>query len=152
MVITTAAVPGRAAPVLVTATMVEGMAGGAVVVDMAADQGGNCELTEVGEVVDHSGVHIVGMANPPSGMPTHASFLYARNVANVLALMAPEGTLAPDWDDEIVTGMCVLREGAAVAPAAVELLGRHRDQGASVIQRLLQSTAAGGRPPASSST
>ena len=80
------------------------MAEGAVVVDMAADQGGNCELTKAGEVVEHNGVHIVGMANPPSGMPTHASFLFARNVANVLGLMGPDGTLAPDWDDEIVAG------------------------------------------------
>jgi NAD(P) transhydrogenase subunit alpha len=103
--------------------MVDGMSRGAVIVDMAADSGGNVALTEVGEVVDHHGVHIVGMANPPSGMPTHASFLYARNVANVLGLMAPEGTLAPDWDDEIVAGMCVLRAGQAVAPAAVEVLG-----------------------------
>ena len=123
VVITTAAVPGRQAPVLVTASMVDGMAEGAVIVDMAADQGGNCELTKVGEVVDHNGVHIVGMANPPSGMPTHASFLYARNVANVLGLMGPEGALTPDWDDEIVAGMCVLRDGKAMAPAAVELLG-----------------------------
>ena len=123
VVITTAAVPGRKAPVLLTASMVEGMAVGAVVVDMAADQGGNCELTRAGEVVVHQGVHVVGMANPPSGMPTHASFLFSRNVANVLALMGPEGTLAPDWDDEIVTGMCVLREGTPMAPAAVELLG-----------------------------
>jgi NAD(P) transhydrogenase subunit alpha len=123
VVITTAAVPGRKAPVLLTTSMVEGMAPGAVVVDMAADQGGNCELTKAGEVVDHNGVHIVGMTNPPAGMPTHASFLFARNVANVLALMGPEGSLAPDWDDEIVTGMCVLRDGAAMAPAAVELLG-----------------------------
>ncbi|HSZ36417.1 MAG TPA: Re/Si-specific NAD(P)(+) transhydrogenase subunit alpha [Acidimicrobiales bacterium] len=123
VVITTAAVPGRKAPVLVTTSMVEGMAPGAVVVDMAADQGGNCELTKAGEVVDHNGVHIVGMANPPAGMPTHASFLFARNVANVLALMGPEGSLTPDWDDEIVTGMCVLRDGAAMAPAAVEMLG-----------------------------
>ena len=123
VVITTAAVPGRKAPVLVTAQMVDGMAEGSVVVDMAADQGGNCELTRVGEVVDHEGVQIVGMANPPSGMPTHASFLYARNVANVLGLMGPEGTLAPDWDDEIVAGMCVLRDGKPMAPAAVELLG-----------------------------
>lgn len=123
VVITTAAVPGRKAPVLLTTSMVEGMAPGAIVVDMAADQGGNCELTKAGEVVDHSGVHIVGMTNPPSGMPTHASFLFARNVANVLALMGPEGSLAPDWDDEIVTGMCVLRDGTAMAPAAVELLG-----------------------------
>jgi len=123
VVITTAAVPGRKAPVLLTASMVEGMAEGAVVVDMAADQGGNCELTTAGEVVEHQGVHIVGMANPPSGMPTHASFLFARNVANVLGLMGPEGTLAPDWDDEIVAGMCVLREGTAMAPAAAALLG-----------------------------
>jgi H+-translocating NAD(P) transhydrogenase subunit alpha len=123
VVITTAAVPGRKAPILLTAAMVEGMARGAVVVDMAADQGGNCELTKAGEVLDHQGVQIVGMANPPSGMPTHASFLFARNVANVVGLMGPEGSLAPDWDDEIVTGMCVLREGAPVAPAAVEVLG-----------------------------
>jgi H+-translocating NAD(P) transhydrogenase subunit alpha len=123
VVITTAAVPGRKAPVLLTTSIVEGMAPGAVVVDMAADQGGNCELTKSGEVVDHNGVHIVGMANPPAGMPTHASFLFARNVANVLGLMGPEGSLVPDWDDEIVSGMCVLRDGAAMAPAAVELLG-----------------------------
>ena len=123
VVITTAAVPGRAAPVLLTAPMVEGMADGAVVVDMAADSGGNCELTKAGEVVEHGGVHIVGMANPPSGMPTHASFLYSRNVVNVLALMAPEGTLAPDWDDEIVAGMGVLRQGEPVSPGAVEVLG-----------------------------
>jgi NAD(P) transhydrogenase subunit alpha len=123
VVITTAAVPGRAAPILVTEEMVEGMSEGAVVVDMAADSGGNCALTKAGLVVDHHGVHIVGMANPPSGMPTHASFLYARNVANVLALMGADGTLAPDWNDEIVAGMCVLRDGKAVAPAAVEILG-----------------------------
>jgi len=123
VVITTAAVPGRAAPILVTEEMVDGMAEGAVVVDMAADSGGNCALTKAGEVVDHHGVHIVGMANPPSGMPTHASFLYARNVANVLGLMGAEGELAPDWDDEIVAGMCVLRDGKAVAPVAVEVLG-----------------------------
>jgi NAD(P) transhydrogenase subunit alpha len=109
--------------VLLTEAMVDGMAEGAVVVDMAADSGGNCELSQAGEVVNHHGVHIVGMANPPSGMPTHASFLYARNVANVLGLMGAEGTFAPDWDDEIVQGMCVLREGKAMAPAAVELLG-----------------------------
>jgi H+-translocating NAD(P) transhydrogenase subunit alpha len=123
VVITTAAVPGRAAPVLLTAEMVDGMSDGAVVVDMAADSGGNCELTRAGEVVEHHGVHVVGMANPPSGMPTHASFLYSRNVANVLGLIGAEGTLAPDWEDEIVKGMCVLRDGQAVAPAAVELLG-----------------------------
>ena len=123
VVITTAAVPGRIAPILVTEEMVDGMAAGAVVVDMAADSGGNCALTEAGEVVDHHGVHIVGMANPPSGMPTHASFLYARNVANVLGLMGADGELAPDWDDEIVSGMCVLRKGKAISAGAIEVLG-----------------------------
>jgi NAD(P) transhydrogenase subunit alpha len=123
VVITTAAVPGRTAPILVTEEMVDGMAAGAVVVDMAADSGGNCSLTQVGKVVDHHGVHVVGMANPPSGMPTHASFLYARNVANVLGLMGPEGALAPDWDDEIVSGMCVVRHGQGVSAGAIEVLG-----------------------------
>jgi NAD(P) transhydrogenase subunit alpha len=123
VVITTAAVPGRAAPILVTAEMVDAMAAGAVIVDMAADSGGNCALTVAGEVVEHHGVHIVGMANPPSGMPTHASFLYARNVANVLGLIGNEGALTPDWDDEIVAGMAVLRDGTAVSPGAIELLG-----------------------------
>ena len=130
VVITTAAVPGRKAPVLVTASMVEGMAEGAVVVDMAADQGGNCELTQAGEVIDHNGVQIVGMENPPSGMPTHASFLYARNVANVLALMGPQGALTPDFDDEIVSGMCVLRDGQPVAAGAADVLGGASGAGA----------------------
>ena len=133
VVITTAAVPGRKAPVLVTTSMVEGMAEGAVVVDMAADQGGNCELTEAGEVVEHHGVHIVGMANPPSGMPTHASFLYARNVANVLGLMGPEGTLAPDWDDEIVAGMCVLRDGHGHGAGRGGAAGRRRSGRSAVV-------------------
>ena len=123
VVITTAAVPGRIAPILVTEEMVDGMAAGAVVVDLAADSGGNCALTQAGVVVEHHGVHIVGMANPPSGMPTHASFLYARNVANVLGLMGSEGTLAPDWDDEIVSGMCVLRQGRPTSPDAIGEFG-----------------------------
>jgi len=131
VVITTAAVPGRAAPILVTQEMLEGMAEGAVVVDMAADSGGNVALTRAGEVVEHQGVHIVGMANPPSDMPTHASFLYARNVANVLALLGQDGAFAPDWDDEIVAGMCVLRDGKPVAPAAVEVLGGPGEGGTS---------------------
>jgi NAD(P) transhydrogenase subunit alpha len=123
VIITTAAVPGRQAPVLVTTAMVEGMAEGAVIVDMAADSGGNCELTVPGDVVAHGGVRVIGLANPASDMPTHASFLYARNVANVLALLAPGGAWGPDWDDEIVAGMCVLRDGRAVHGPTAELLG-----------------------------
>ena len=123
VVVTTAAVPGRRAPVLVTRAMVEAMATGAVVVDMAADSGGNCEVTEPGADVVVSGTLVVGMSNPPSGMPTHASALYARNVVNILALLSAEGAVAPSWDDEIVAGTCVLREGNPLHPPTAELLG-----------------------------
>ncbi len=122
-VVTTAAVPGRPAPILVTREMVEGMATGAVVVDMAADSGGNCEVTERGSDVVVSGTTVVGMSNPPSGMPTHASALYARNVANILALLSSDGAVAPNWDDEIVSGTCVLRDGKPVHAPTAELLG-----------------------------
>ena len=122
-VVTTAAVPGRPAPILVTREMVEGMATGAVVVDMAADSGGNCEVTERGSDVVVSGTTVVGMSNPPSGMPTHASALYARNVANILALLSSDGAVAPNWDDEIVAGTCVLRDGRPEHAPTAELLG-----------------------------
>jgi H+-translocating NAD(P) transhydrogenase subunit alpha len=123
VVITTAQIPGRKAPVLVTAAMVEGMADGAVVVDMAADSGGNCELSVAGEDVVAHGVTIVGLTNPPAGMPTHASFLYSRNIANFLALLVKDGELAPDFDDEIVAGTCVVRGGTVVHAATAEVLG-----------------------------
>jgi H+-translocating NAD(P) transhydrogenase subunit alpha len=122
VVITTAAVPGRKAPVLVTAQMVEAMAEGSVVVDLAADQGGNCELSQPGVELDHNGVNVFGMTNPPSSMPTHASFLYSRNVANFVTLVVADGQLRPDFDDEIVAGMCVVREGEVVHEPTKELL------------------------------
>jgi NAD(P) transhydrogenase subunit alpha len=121
-VVTTAAVPGRRAPLLVTAAMVEQMAPGAVVVDMAADSGGNCEVTQRGMDIIVSGTLVVGMSNPPSGMPTHASALYARNVANILALLSSEGAVAPNWEDEIVAGTCVLRDGEPVHAPTEQLL------------------------------
>ncbi len=123
-VITTAAVPGRKAPVLVTTPMVEAMPEGAVVVDMAADGGGNCELSEPGQEVEHHGVLVYGMTNPPSGMPTHASFLYSRNVFNFLSLVLAEGELEPDFDDEIVSGCCVVRAGEVVHAPTAELLAQ----------------------------
>jgi H+-translocating NAD(P) transhydrogenase subunit alpha len=123
VVITTAAVPGRKAPLLVTTAMVEGMAEGSVVVDMAADGGGNCELTQAGKDIEHNGVVVCGLANPASAMPTHASFLYARNVANFLALVVTDGELTPDFDDEIVSGSCVVRAGEVVHGPTAELLG-----------------------------
>jgi len=123
VVITTAQIPGRKAPVLVTEAMVEGMADGAVIVDMAADSGGNCELSVSGEDVVVHGVTVVGLTNPPASMPTHASFLYARNIANFLALVVKDGALAPDFDDEIVAGTCVVRAGTVVHGPTAEALG-----------------------------
>ena len=123
VVITTAQIPGRKAPVLVTEAMVRGMSEGAVIVDMAADSGGNCELSKPGEDIRVGGVTVVGLTNPPSSMPTHASFLYARNIANFLALVVTDGQLAPDFDDEIVVGTCVVRAGQVVHGPTAEALG-----------------------------
>lgn len=123
VVITTAAVPGRKAPLLVTTQMVDQMNEGSVVVDLAADQGGNCELSQPGVELDHHGVMVFGMTNPPSAMPTHASFLYSRNVANFLGLVVTDGELKPDFEDEVVAGACVVREGAVVHEPTRELLG-----------------------------
>jgi H+-translocating NAD(P) transhydrogenase subunit alpha len=123
VVITTAQIPGRQAPVLVTTAMVEGMSEGAVIVDMAADSGGNCELSVAGEEVQFQGVTVVGMSNPPASMPTHASFLYSRNIANFLGLLVKDGELAPDFDDEIVAGTCVVRAGQVVHGPTAEALG-----------------------------
>ncbi len=123
VVITTAAVPGRKAPVLVTTAAISQMGPGAVVVDMAADGGGNCEPTVAGETVVVNQAHVVGMSNPPSQMPTHASFLYARNVVNLLGLFTKDAAVEPDWSDEIVVATTVLREGKATTAAFAELLG-----------------------------
>jgi NAD(P) transhydrogenase subunit alpha len=93
---------------------VKGMAPGSVIIDMAADSGGTCELSEAGKDVVVNGVTIVGMSNPAALMPTHASFLYSRNIANFLALLVKDGELAPDFEDEIVAGTCVVRAGEVV--------------------------------------
>jgi NAD(P) transhydrogenase subunit alpha len=123
VVITTASVPGRQAPVLIKEEVVRAMAPGSVVIDLAADNGGNCALTKVGEEVEVDGTTVVGVANPPSQMSTHASLLYARNAANLLALIGRDGAVAPDWDDEIVIGCCVLRDGQPVHGPTAEVLG-----------------------------
>jgi H+-translocating NAD(P) transhydrogenase subunit alpha len=115
VVVTTAAVPGRPAPNLIPRSAVEGMRPGSVIVDVAAETGGNCELTQPGEVVDHGGVAIVGTTNLPSLMAFHASQLYSRNVAALLQHLAPSGELALDWDDEITAGACVTRPERAPA-------------------------------------
>ena len=109
VVITTAAVPGRPAPRLIPASAVEHMRAGSVIVDLAAETGGNCEVTVPGEVIEHGGVTVIGTRNLPSSMPFHASQLYARNVGALLLHLAPEGELTLDWDDEITSGACVMR-------------------------------------------
>ncbi len=113
VVITTAAVPGRPAPKLIPASAVEHMRTGSVIVDLAAETGGNCEVTVPGEIVQHGGVTVVGTKDLPSTMPYHASQLYSRNVGALLLHLAPEGQLALDWDDEITSGTCVTRPEAA---------------------------------------
>lgn len=110
VVITTALVPGRPAPRLVTAAAVEGMKPGSVVIDLAGETGGNCELTVPGETVVKHGVTIASPLNLPATMPEHASELYAKNITSVLELLIKDGALAPDFDDEIVAGSCVTRE------------------------------------------
>jgi H+-translocating NAD(P) transhydrogenase subunit alpha len=113
-VITTALVPGRPAPKLIPASAVAAMRPGSVIVDLAAETGGNCELTEPGDEVVREGVTIVGFTNLPSTMPAHASQLYSRNVTALLTHLAPEGELKLDFEDEITAGACVTR-GTEVA-------------------------------------
>ncbi len=114
VVITTALVPGRPAPRLVTAAAVEGMKPGSVIVDLAGETGGNCELTEPGQTVVKHGVTICSPLNLPATMPEHASELYSRNVQELLQLMLDDNAqLAPDFDDEIIAGACVTCEKEA---------------------------------------
>ena len=87
------------------------MTRGSVIVDLAAETGGNCELSVAGETVDVEGVSVIGARNLPSSMPLHASFLYSRNIAEFLGLVVNEGVFAPDFDDEIVIGTCVTHDG-----------------------------------------
>jgi NAD(P) transhydrogenase subunit alpha len=122
VVITTAAVPGRRAPLLVTADMVRGMRPGSVIVDLAADSGGNVELTQAGEDVDVGGVLIMGTRNVAATMPLHASQLYARNVANLLLHLVKDGAINLDFDDEITKGSCVTHAGEIVSERAKQLL------------------------------
>ncbi len=119
VVITTALVPGRPAPKLVTAEAVQGMTPGSVIVDLAAETGGNCELTAPGEVKVEHDVTIVGLVNLPATMPEHASQLYARNLQSLLELMLDdEGALTLDFEDDIIAGACVVRDGEIVHEGA----------------------------------
>jgi NAD(P) transhydrogenase subunit alpha len=124
VVITTALVPGRRAPILVTEDAVKRMKPGSVVVDLAGEAGGNCELTEPGQTVVRHDVKIVAPLNVPSTMAEHASQLYARNIQALLDLMVREGQLALDFDDEVIAGACVTRDGEIVHEGAKAAAGQ----------------------------
>ncbi len=110
-VITTAAIPGRPAPTIIDKATVERMKAGAVIVDMAAETGGNCELTEAGKDVRHGSITIAGPTNIPSMAATHASEMYARNLCNLLALIIKDGEIQLDWDDQVVADSCLTHAG-----------------------------------------
>lgn len=118
IVITTALIPGRPAPRLVTKEMVESMKTGSVIVDIAVEQGGNCELSKAGEIVERKGVKIVGYNNMPSRIPVDASALYARNVCSYVTLLSAKegGALAVNWEDEIVKAVALTKDGQIVHP------------------------------------
>jgi len=123
VVITTAVVPGKKAPVLVTAEMVRGMAPGSVIVDLAAERGGNCELTRADEVVVEHGVTILGPTNLPSTVPYHASQMYAKNVTTFLLHLTKDGSVKVDMADEITRDTLVAQSGEVVNPRVRQALG-----------------------------
>jgi len=122
LAVTTAAVPGMKAPILITQAMVERMAPGAVVVDLAAERGGNCELTKAGETVIHHGVKIVGPTNLPSRLATHASQLFSKNIQAFILNIVKDGALAINLEDPIVSGSMLAKGGEVVHPQVKERL------------------------------
>jgi len=122
VVITTAAVPGKKAPVLITQEMVKGMRSGSVIVDLAAESGGNCELTRPGETVEVDGVSVMGPVNLPSTIPHHASQMYARNIAAFLQLLAKDGKLLLNLEDQIIRETLLTHNKEVVNPRLRELL------------------------------
>ena len=123
VVITTAAIPGKKAPILVTTEMVEGMHPGSVVIDLAAERGGNCDLTKAGETVVHNGVKIIGPVNIPTTVPYHASQMYAKNIATFLLHLVDEGNLKIDTEDEITEGTLITHGGKVVNTRVLEAMG-----------------------------
>jgi NAD(P) transhydrogenase subunit alpha len=111
IVITTAAIPGRPSPKIISRAMVEGMSIGSVIIDLASEGGGNCELTQPGEKIEHQGVVIYGPLNVASQTPMHASEMYAKNLFNLLELMIKDGKLTLNWDDEVIAGSTLTHNG-----------------------------------------
>lgn len=123
VLITTAAIPGKRSPLIVTEPMIMGMKPGAVVVDMAAEGGGNCWGTEADRTVRLGPATIIGPVNLPARMPVHASEMYSKNLYNFLAPFIKDGALALDWDDEILKGACLTRDGQLVHAGVGKALG-----------------------------
>ncbi len=121
-VISTASVPGRAAPRIIGRDAVERMKPGSVIVDIAAEQGGNCELTQAGETVVHGGVKILGPLNLPASLPYHASEMYSRNLFNLMKPALAGGEIAIDWNDEVFAGAVLTRDGEIKHPATRQAL------------------------------
>jgi len=114
IVVTTALIPGRPAPLLIPKDMVEGMKPGSVIIDLAAENGGNCEMTKAGKIAKHNEVIVDGMLNLPGSMPIHASQLYAKNITSFVTYMCPEGKINLDMDDEIISGSMFTHNGEIV--------------------------------------
>jgi len=123
VLITTAAIPGKKSPVIISAEMVAGMKNGAVVVDMAAEGGGNVAGTQAGKTVKVGPASIIGPLNLPSNMPVHASEMYAKNLYNFFAAFIKDGNLALDWDDDVIKGACLTKGGALVHEGVQKVLG-----------------------------
>jgi H+-translocating NAD(P) transhydrogenase subunit alpha len=111
VVITTAAIPGRASPKIISTAVVEQMKPGAVIIDLAAEGGGNCEVTQPGEQIEHQGVIVYGPLNVPSELAVHASEMYAKNLLNFLTPMLQDGEFKPDWEDEVISGSLLTHAG-----------------------------------------
>lgn len=123
VVITTALVPGRPAPKMIPATAVERMRHGSVIVDLAAETGGNCELTTPGEITQEHGVTIIGTLNLPAKLPVHASQMYAKVITNFLDLLIKDGQINLNFDDEIIANMCITHHGDIVQPQTRKMMG-----------------------------
>ena len=121
--ITTAQIPGKKAPLIIPKDMVEGMKPGSVIVDLAAEQGGNCEVTEAGKEVDYKGVKVVGLANIPSTMPTHASQMYSKNIEKFIMYLSDDKAFKFDMNDEITKGSIITHQGEITQEAVKQAMG-----------------------------